>query len=299
MLEKGFGVRITTVMDKNLNIEGKKEDVLKVERLIEELHLFLSSGFSLKNGDLRFIVRLFLEDGKVDIKSIFSERIQVSPERPYISPKSLTQREYIFAIKKYDIVLGIGPAGTGKTYLAMGLAVSGLLKKRYSRIILVRPAVEAGEKLGYLPGDMHDKINPYLRPLYDALYDMVEFERAGEFVEKGLIEIAPLAYMRGRTLNDSFIILDEAQNTTSDQMKMFLTRIGFNSKVVITGDITQVDLPYKKSSGLIQVQKILKKVEGIKFIYFSERDVVRHELVQQIIKAYERYNSKIKIKDSA
>jgi len=294
MVEKGFNVRITTVMDNKLNIEGKKEDVLRVERLIDQLHIMISNGFSLKNGDLRFIIRLFLEDGEIDIKSIFSERIQVSPEKPYITPKGLTQREYIFAIKKYDIVLGIGPAGTGKTYLAMGLAVSGLLKKEFSRIILVRPAVEAGERLGYLPGDMHDKINPYLRPLYDALYNMVEFEKARELVEKGLIEIAPLAYMRGRTLNDSFIILDEAQNTTSEQMKMFLTRIGFNSKAVITGDITQVDLPYEKSSGLIEIQDILKKVNGIKFIYFSDRDVVRHELVQQIIKAYEKYNSKIK-----
>ncbi|MFA4919709.1 MAG: PhoH family protein [Thermodesulfovibrionales bacterium] len=190
------------------------------------------------------------------------------------------------------MVIGIGPAGTGKTYLAMAMAINAFLKKQVSRIVLARPAVEAGEKLGFLPGDLYEKVNPYLRPLYDALFDMMDAEKAGKLVERGIIEIAPLAFMRGRTLNDSFIILDEAQNTTSEQMKMYLTRLGFNSKTVITGDITQIDLPHGKASGLIEVEKILNGVEGIKFIYFSEKDVVRHKLVQEIVKAYERYEKR-------
>jgi len=195
-------------------------------------------------------------------------------------------------MRNYDIVIGIGPAGTGKTYLAMAMAINALLKKQVSRIVLARPAVEAGEKLGFLPGDMYEKVNPYLRPLYDALFDMIEAEKASKFIERGIIEIAPLAFMRGRTLNDSFIILDEAQNTTSEQMKMYLTRLGFNSKTVITGDITQIDLPSGKLSGLIEAEKILNNIEGIKVIYFSEKDVVRHKLVQEIVKAYERYEKR-------
>ncbi|MEK7741627.1 MAG: PhoH family protein, partial [Nitrospirota bacterium] len=198
------------------------------------------------------------------------------------------------AMRNYDIVIGIGPAGTGKTYLAMAMAINALLKKQVSRIVLARPAVEAGEKLGFLPGDMYEKVNPYLRPLYDALFDMIEAEKASKFIERGIIEIAPLAFMRGRTLNDSFIILDEAQNTTSEQMKMYLTRLGFNSKTVITGDITQIDLPSGKLSGLIEAEKILNDIEGIKVIYFSEKDVVRHKLVQEIVKAYERYEKRNK-----
>ena len=199
-------------------------------------------------------------------------------------------------MRNYDIVIGIGPAGTGKTYLAMAMAINALLKKQVSRIVLARPAVEAGEKLGFLPGDMYEKVNPYLRPLYDALFDMIEAEKASKFIERGIIEIAPLAFMRGRTLNDSFIILDEAQNTTSEQMKMYLTRLGFNSKTVITGDITQIDLPSGKLSGLIEAEKILNDIEGIKVIYFSEKDVVRHKLVQEIVKAYERYEKRNKEK---
>ena len=195
-------------------------------------------------------------------------------------------------MRNYDIVIGIGPAGTGKTYLAMAMAINALLKKQVSRIVLARPAVEAGEKLGFLPGDMYEKVNPYLRPLYDALFDMIEAEKASKFIERGIIEIAPLAFMRGRTLNDSFIILDEAQNTTSEQMKMYLTRLGFNSKTVITGDITQIDLPPGKLSGLIEAEKILNDIEGIKVIYFSEKDVVRHKLVQEIVRAYERYEKR-------
>jgi len=202
------------------------------------------------------------------------------------------QRRYIEAIKNYDIVIGIGPAGTGKTYLAMAMAVNAFLKRQISRIILARPAVEAGEKLGFLPGDIYEKVHPYIRPLYDALFDMMEVEKVSKLVERGIIEIAPLAFMRGRTLNDSFVLLDEAQNTTSEQMKMYLTRLGFNSKTVITGDITQIDLPSGKTSGLIEAERILKEIEGIKFIYFSEKDVVRHKLVQGIIKAYERYEKR-------
>jgi phosphate starvation-inducible PhoH-like protein len=218
--------------------------------------------------------------------------IPVSSKKRFIIPKTDTQRRYIDAIKNYDIVIGIGPAGTGKTYLAMAMAIHAFLKKQVSRIVLARPAVEAGERLGFLPGDLYEKVSPYLRPLYDALLDMMEAEKAGKLIERGIIEIAPLAFMRGRTLNDSFVILDEAQNTTSEQMKMYLTRLGFNSKTVITGDITQIDLPTGKTSGLIEAERILTGIEGIKFIYFSEKDVVRHKLVQEIVKAYERYEKR-------
>lgn len=218
--------------------------------------------------------------------------IPVSSKKRFIIPKTETQRRYIDAIKNYDIVIGIGPAGTGKTYLAMAMAIHTFLKKQVSRIVLARPAIEAGERLGFLPGDLYEKVSPYLRPLYDALLDMMEAEKAGKLIERGIIEIAPLAFMRGRTLNDSFVILDEAQNTTSEQMKMYLTRLGFNSKTVITGDITQIDLPTGKTSGLIEAERILSNIEGIKFIYFSEKDVVRHKLVQEIVKAYERYEKR-------
>jgi len=210
-----------------------------------------------------------------------------------ISPKTIVQKQYIDAIRKYDIVISIGPAGTGKTYLAMAMAIAALTKKEFDRIILTRPAVEAGEKLGFLPGDLYEKVNPYLRPLYDALHDMMDLGKASKLLQKGIIEVAPLAFMRGRTLNDSFVILDEAQNTTSEQMKMFLTRLGFSSKAVITGDITQTDLPAGKPSGLVGVRRILADIEGIKFVYFSEKDVVRHPLVQEIILAYDRADSKL------
>jgi phosphate starvation-inducible PhoH-like protein len=218
--------------------------------------------------------------------------VPVSSKRRFIIPKTATQKSYIDAIRNFDIVIGIGPAGTGKTYLAMAMAINAFLKKQVSRIVLARPAIEAGEKLGYLPGDMYEKVNPYLRPLYDALFDMMEAEKAAKFIERGVIEIAPLAFMRGRTLNDSFIILDEAQNTTSEQMKMYLTRLGFNSKTVITGDVTQIDLPSGRTSGLLEVEHILKDIKGINFIYFSEKDVVRHKLVQEIVKAYEKHEKR-------
>ena len=229
------------------------------------------------------------DDRSVNLEDVFLDAVFVSAKKKVITPKSLAQKRYIDAMRKYDLVIGIGPAGTGKTYLAMAMAVASLMKQEVDRIVLTRPAVEAGEKLGFLPGDIAEKVNPYLRPLYDALHDMMDFERASRLVERGVIEVAPLAFMRGRTLNDSFVILDEAQNTGSDQMKMFLTRLGFHSKAVITGDITQVDLPENKVSGLIEVQGILKKIEGIAFVYFSDKDVVRHPLVQDIVKAYEAY----------
>jgi phosphate starvation-inducible PhoH-like protein len=244
-------------------------------------------------ADLGFLVRL-LENGEdLSPQTLLAERIAVPSQKRFVSPKSLGQRRYIQAIRQHDIVIGIGPAGTGKTYLAMAMAVAELERKECSRIILARPAVEAGEKLGFLPGDLLEKVNPYLRPLYDALYDMLDFDKAQRLIERGAIEVAPLAFMRGRTLNDSFIILDEAQNATVEQMKMFLTRLGFYSKAVITGDVTQVDLPSGKESGLIQIQHILQGIEGIAFVYFSERDVVRHPLVQEIVKAYNRYEQRL------
>jgi phosphate starvation-inducible PhoH-like protein len=274
-----------------IHIEGEGKAVAKVEGLIKQLADMLADGIITQKEDVNTAIHAFSSDSSAALKDLFQRAIPVSSRKRSVSPKNETQRKYIEAIREYDIVFGIGPAGTGKTYLAMATAVSALLRREVSRIILVRPAVEAGEKLGFLPGDLYEKVNPYLRPLYDALYDMIETEKANKLVERGDIEIAPLAFMRGRTLNDSFIILDEAQNTTSEQMKMFITRLGFNSKTVITGDITQIDLPSERSSGLVEVQKILEGIEGIQFMYFTNKDVVRHKLVQQIIKAYERHEA--------
>jgi phosphate starvation-inducible PhoH-like protein len=257
--------------------------------VVSELAALVRQGRPVSNQEVRLALRHFGQNDADSFREVQAESIEVSPKKRPVRPKSLGQKRYIEAIRKHDIVFGIGPAGTGKTYLAMAMAVTALLHKEVHRIILARPAVEAGEKLGYLPGTLYDKITPYLRPLYDALYDMLETERATRMIEQGTIEIAPLAFMRGRTLNDSFIILDEAQNTTSEQMKMFLTRLGFGSKTVITGDITQVDLPAGRVSGLIEVRGILKDIPGIRFIHFTEEDVVRHELVQQIVRAYEAY----------
>lgn len=289
-VEEIFKVKIV-IRENGLVVEGREENVNIVDKLYKGLDQLLNKGYAFQDNDIKYAVRMLYENNEIDLKDIFLDVINVSLKKKYITPKSLTQKKYINLIKDFDIVFGIGPAGTGKTYLAMAMAVSALLKKEVSRIILVRPAVEAGEKLGYLPGSLYEKIHPYLRPLYDALYEMMETEKVRNLIEKDIIEIAPLAYMRGRTLNDSFIILDEAQNTTTEQMKMFLTRLGFNSRVVVTGDITQVDLPSGKISGLIEVQSILSPVEGIKFVYFSERDVVRHDLVQKIIKAYDGCSS--------
>jgi len=274
-------------------LQGGDKAVEKAEKVLQDIRSISAEGYNLNPEDIRYALRAAQSESEyTSVKELFLNNIPVSSKKKFIIPKTETQRQYIEAIRHYDIVIGIGPAGTGKTYLAMAMAISALLKKQISRIVLARPAVEAGEKLGFLPGDISEKFNPYLRPLYDALLDMMEAEKAAKLIERGVIEIAPLAFMRGRTLNDSFIILDEAQNTTREQMKMYLTRLGYNSKTVITGDITQIDLPHGKASGLIEAEKILSGVEGIKFIYFSERDVVRHKLVQAIVRAYERYEKR-------
>lgn len=276
--------------NQGLTIKGDPQAVHKAEQLLHELCELIAGGYSVDSHDLRLMLRLYENSPQPDIRHIFADRIPVPSRRRYVSPKTEGQKAYVDAIRRHDIVFAIGPAGTGKTYLAMAMAVASLFSKEMERIILARPAVEAGEKLGFLPGDLQEKVNPYLRPLYDALFDTMDFERAQKMMERGTIEIAPIAYMRGRTLNDSFIILDEAQNTTSEQMKMFLTRLGFNSKAVITGDVTQVDLPPGKVSGLVEVQDVLRGIPDIRFVYFTDRDVVRHELVQQIIRAYETYH---------
>jgi phosphate starvation-inducible PhoH-like protein len=249
----------------------------------------MRGGYRLAKGDVKTAAQLVAQDEHVELADYFLRAGTKTSGKRQVVPKSVTQKRYLDAIEQHDIVFGIGPAGTGKTYLAMAQAVSFLLAKRVSRIILARPAVEAGEKLGFLPGDLQEKVNPYLRPLYDALYDMIELDRVERLIERGTIEVAPIAFMRGRTLNDAFVILDEAQNTTSEQMKMFLTRLGFGSKAVITGDVTQIDLPTGRTSGLVEAMKVIGKVEGIAFIHFDEKDVVRHSLVQQIVKAYEAY----------
>ena len=284
-LKKYFNIK-ASIRGNHLTIIGNKKDIESTNKVINELHGVVKKGFAINPSDIDHAVR-YIAHTHNTIDELYKDQIYIFPSKKVITPKSKNQKAYIEAIKKHDMVIGIGPAGTGKTYLAMAMALSSFYKKEVSRIILTRPAVEAGEKLGYLPGTMYEKVNPYLRPLYDALYDMVDMDRASRLVEKGIIEIAPLAFMRGRTLNDAFVILDEAQNTASEQMKMFLTRLGFSSRTVITGDITQIDLPDKKTSGLVEVQGILKGIKGIKFVYFSEKDVVRHRLVQKIIKAYE------------
>jgi phosphate starvation-inducible PhoH-like protein len=290
-IESLLGVAIRTQGDE-LIVEGEKSAEQRVERIFDQLKTLMADGYELRNGDVKTAAQLIVDDGGVDLRDYFLKGGQKQPEgtKRRVNPKSTNQRRYLDAIEKYDIVFGVGPAGTGKTYLAMAQAVSFLLAKKVSRIILARPAVEAGEKLGFLPGDLQEKVNPYLRPLYDALYDMMDVERATRLVERGTIEVAPIAFMRGRTLNDAFVILDEAQNTTSEQMKMFLTRLGFGSKAVVTGDITQIDLPHPGKSGLVEALKIVKDVEGIGFIYFDEKDVVRHKLVQQIVKAYDAFS---------
>jgi phosphate starvation-inducible PhoH-like protein len=268
-------------------IDGDEIAIALAGNILNQLYGILKDGFPIHPNDIDFATRLLSGDDRINLKEIFLDRVFITSKKSAVTPKSLAQKEYIDAIRKHDIVFGIGPAGTGKTYLAMAMAVSALTKGIVSRIILTRPAVEAGEALGFLPGDLAEKVDPYLRPLYDALHDMMRFEKVASLMQKGIIEVAPIAFMRGRTLNDSFVILDEAQNTTSEQMKMFLTRIGFNSKAVITGDITQIDLPPERTSGLIESKNILQDINGIKFVFFSKRDVVRHKLVQKIIQAYE------------
>ena len=285
LLEKEFNVIIIGRGD-DIALKGKDADVSRAKAFIDKI-LSLSPNTNLiKEEDVLSAIRKTKEDKVKAIDEILEDRIEVSSNRKHISPQNLAQKKYIESIKRNEIVFSIGPAGTGKTYLAMAMAVHSLITKRVGRIILVRPAVEAGEKLGFLPGDLYEKINPYLRPLYDAFYEMLETDKLQQYLDRGIIEIAPLAYMRGRTFNDSFIVLDEAQNSTSEQMKMFLTRLGFGSKVIVTGDITQIDLPESTTSGLIEVQYILKGIKGIDFVYFTEKDVVRHRLVQDIIRAY-------------
>jgi phosphate starvation-inducible PhoH-like protein len=289
-LESQFGVRIRTA-GSELIVEGDPAEVGRAEKVLDQLTSLMRGGYRLAKGDVKTAAQLVAQDDSVELADYFLRSGTKTSGKRQVVPKSVTQKRYLDAIEQHDIVFGIGPAGTGKTYLAMAQAVSFLLAKRVSRIILARPAVEAGEKLGFLPGDLQEKVNPYLRPLYDALYDMIEMERVERLLERGTIEVAPIAFMRGRTLNDAFVILDEAQNTTSEQMKMFLTRLGFGSKAVITGDVTQIDLPTGRPSGLVEAMKVIGAVDGIAFVHFDDKDVVRHSLVQQIVKAYEAYGS--------
>jgi len=290
LIEDELGVRLSA-RGEELTLDGQPDATRQAERILFELANLTNEGLVLQPDDVTHALTALRQTPDASIKEVLTGATTIVTKKRFIGPKSPAQKAYIQAIEQHDIVIAIGPAGTGKTYLAMAMAVSALLKKEVSRIILARPAVEAGEKLGFLPGDMYAKVNPYLRPLYDALFDMMDMERANRLIERGDIEIAPLAFMRGRTLNDSFVILDEAQNATAEQMKMFLTRLGFHSKVVVTGDITQVDLPADRVSGLIEVKEILRGIDGIEFIYFDEKDVVRHRLVQDIVKAYDRYQS--------
>ena len=290
-LESLLKVQIHIDGENNLTIDGEDAHVQLVERLVEDYAQLRTEGVRFSNGDLKSIIRIISEDTSQSLRGVVSSSKSLQAGKRNVAPKTLNQKLYIEAIEKHDMVFGIGPAGTGKTYLAVSMAVRALLEKKISRIVLTRPAVEAGERLGFLPGTLQEKIDPYLKPLYDALYDMLDVERVDRNVERGVIEIAPIAFMRGRTLNDSFVILDEAQNTTTEQMKMFLTRIGCGSKALITGDITQIDLPIGKMSGLIEARNVISGVEGISFIYFNERDVVRHPLVQRIVRAYESYSA--------
>ncbi len=277
-----------------ISIEGKEDNVRRISALLQQLYSIMEKGWHIHTSDIDYAHRILSQDVTFELARIFLDTVFISSKKRIITPKSIAQSLYIEYMRKFDMVFAIGPAGTGKTYLAMAMAVSALLERKVQRIILARPAVEAGERLGFLPGDLAEKVNPYLRPLYDALYDMMDMERAAALISKGLIEVAPLAFMRGRTLNDSFVILDEAQNTTSEQMKMFLTRLGFGSQAIITGDVTQVDLPQERVSGLIEAEHILKKIARIRFVHFSEIDVVRHPLVQDVIKAYARLDKERK-----
>jgi len=287
IIERKLGVSINT-RGTDILLQGGDWDVELAEKALKQLYDLIKNNCPIYGNDVEFAIRILSGNRSADIKKIFMDSVFISSQKKNISPKSIIQKEYIDGIRNFDIVFGIGPAGTGKTYLAMAMAISCLLKKEINRVVLARPAVEAGEKLGFLPGDLAEKVNPYLRPLYDALHDMMDFSDASRLIQQGVIEVAPLAFMRGRTLNGSFVILDEAQNATTEQMKMFLTRLGFGSKAVITGDITQTDLPQGKTSGLIQARSLLHGIKGIKFVYFTRDDVVRHPLVQEIIDAYEK-----------
>ena len=288
LLEENLRIR-TRLLNDCLEIEGESGSVSRAETILEDYFSLVREGHVFLNGDLNNCLRVVVADSESTLRGLVQSGKQRSFGKKVLTPKTVNQRRYIDAIERHDLVFGIGPAGTGKTYLAVAMAVSALLAKRVSRIVLTRPAVEAGEKLGFLPGTLQEKIDPYLRPLYDALYDMLDADKVEKLLEKAVIEVAPIAFMRGRTLNDAFIILDEAQNCTGEQMKMVLTRQGFSSKMVVTGDTTQVDLPYNRRSGLVEVQDVLRGVEGISFVHFDDKDVVRHPLVQRIVKAYDRY----------
>jgi phosphate starvation-inducible PhoH-like protein len=291
LIESVLGVT-TMLRDNQLDIEGEPEAVERAARIIEGYNEMILEGRAFDYGEVKSALRLALAESDVTLRSV------LAPSRPRVfgkktvTPRSPNQRRYMELMEKYDMVFAIGPGGTGKTYLAVAMAVSALLTKQVNRIILVRPAVEAGERLGFLPGTIQEKVDPYMRPLYDALYDMLDADKLERYLERGIIEVAPLAFMRGRTLNDSFVILDEAQNSTTEQMKMFLTRLGFNSKAVITGDVTQIDLPTERRSGLVEAIEVVGRVEGIAHVFFTERDVVRHSLVQRIIRAYEEFEAR-------
>lgn len=287
LLEKKIGLSVHN-RGNTILLRGWDWEVALADNVLNQLYALLKGNYPVYLDDVEYAIRILSGDPSVDLKEIFRDEVYISSKKKVITPKSVNQREYVNSIRKCDIVFSIGPAGTGKTYLAMAMAISSLVKKEVSRLVLVRPAVEAGEHLGFLPGDLYEKVNPYLRPLYDALHDMMDFDNASRLIDQGVIEVAPLAFMRGRTLNDSFVILDEAQNVTREQMKMFLTRLGFSSKAVITGDITQTDLPEGKASGLIEAKEVLDGIKGIKFVHLTSGDVVRHPLVQEIINAYEK-----------
>lgn len=288
LVESGLDVK-TALRNDCLEIEGDPENVKRAEGILVDYTQLVSEGIHLSNGELNSYLRVLSADRAVSLRSLVQSGRQRSFGKKVLAPKTINQQRYVEAIERNDLVFGIGPAGTGKTYLAVAMAIGALINKRVSRIILTRPAVEAGERLGFLPGTLQEKIDPYLRPLYDALHDMLDAEKIEKLMERSVIEVAPIAFMRGRTLNDSFIILDEAQNCTPEQMKMILTRQGFNSKSVVTGDLTQIDLPGGRRSGLTDAAEILRDIEGISFVYFDDKDVVRHSLVQRIVKAYERH----------
>jgi len=292
LIENGLSVH-TQLVDNNLEIEGEAVNVSRAENILEDYNALMREGHVFNNGDLNSYLRVVTLDPEVSLRALVQSGRQRNFGKKILAPKSVNQRRYLEAIERNDLVFGIGPAGTGKTYLAVAMAISAFLAKKVARIILTRPAVEAGERLGFLPGTLQEKVDPFLRPLYDALYDMLESDRVEKLLERNVIEVAPIAFMRGRTLNDSFIILDEAQNSTPEQMKMVLTRQGFNSKMVVNGDITQIDLPNGRRSGLIDAVDVLRGIEGISFVQFDEKDVVRHTLVQRIVKAYEKYNETI------
>jgi len=292
LLESALHVTTHLQDDHHLAIEGESGQVDRAVRIVTEYNQLVQEGRRMSNGDVKAMIRVAAQDPKTTLRQVLEPGAPARPRlfgKKNVTPKSTNQQQYMQAIEKHDMTFAVGPGGTGKTYLAVAMAVSALLTKQVDRIILARPAVEAGERLGFLPGTLQQKIDPYMRPLYDALYDMLDADKLERFLEKGIVEVAPLAFMRGRTLNDSFVILDEAQNTTSEQMKMFLTRLGFNSKAVVTGDVTQIDLPAGRKSGLVEALEVCGRIEGIAFIKFDERDVVRHNLVQQIIKAYEEF----------